>query len=228
MINLRPFLRLIRFPNVFTSVSNILAAYLLTTAEFSFIELLFLSLVSAFLYSSGMIFNDLADVNFDRQYNPGRPIIKGDISEKNALICAVLLMLSANLLSLFISFRSFIFSLFLSLLILCYDFLLKKKHWTAALGMGSCRFMNWMLGMSAGTILLGYPFFWLVYIALLTLLARFETIKPEFKKYIILLITAIPIIDGLILVFNGLFWQGAVVSLLILPVLILRKKFYMT
>ena len=73
--------RLIRLPNVFTAISNILMGFLFVRGELQPWSMFgFLALSSSALYSAGMVLNDLNDVEVDRQLRPQRPLPSGDLS----------------------------------------------------------------------------------------------------------------------------------------------------
>jgi len=229
MNKLKSFLYLIRFPNVFTAASNILAAYVISTSgKIDLPDLLLLVFSSVLLYSSGMVFNDYHDRKQDALSSPNRPIPSGNVSVSEALILGSSLALLGLVLTALVSFKALIIGLILLIAILNYDFLLKKHHLIAALGMGLCRAFNWLLGMSTGEIKMSYSLFWLVYIALLTFMARFESKNKKIKKYVIMGLSFIPVIDALILVGNGFYIWGIVVISLLIPITILKRKFYMT
>ena len=78
-------LQLMRFPTVFTALSNILCGYLITH-KFRAVDLFqhgnlgLLLLASAGLYLGGMVLNDVFDAQLDAVERPERPIPSGDIS----------------------------------------------------------------------------------------------------------------------------------------------------
>jgi len=229
MNKLKSYLYLIRFPNVFTAASNIIAAYVVSNSgKIDVFHLLLLVFSSVLLYSSGMVFNDYHDRKQDAVNSPDRPIPSGNVSEKEALILGISLALLGLGLTSIVSLKALVVGSILLIAILNYDFLLKKHHLIAALGMGLCRAINWLLGMTTGEIKLSYSLFWLVYIAFLTFMARFEAGNKKIKKYVIMGLSFIPVIDALILVGNGFYIWGVVVISLLIPITILKRKFYMT
>ena len=154
---LLPWLRLMRLPTVFTSLTNVLCGYLVSSAERDLPalvrqpELYLLLLSSAGLYLGGMVLNDVFDVELDRVERPNRPIPAGLITRKAAAVLGGLLILTgvgcAALASGTTDFSPVVIAAVLAAVVLLYDALLKNTV-LAALGMGTCRFLNVMLGAS--------------------------------------------------------------------------------
>ena len=77
-------LKLVRFPGVFTALADVLAGYM--CVRFSGGSkgepelLLYLLAAGACLYMGGMSFNDVLDMEKDRESRPRRPIPSGSIS----------------------------------------------------------------------------------------------------------------------------------------------------
>lgn len=127
-----------------------LSAGLSQSDSLNFILLLF---SSAFLYASGMVWNDYFDAGIDAIERPDRPIPSGKISPKNAAIFAIILMamgiacaLSIELLRGF-SGTTLIIALAIVFFIFAYDGG-GKNFLFGPLLMGSCRFFNVLLGWS--------------------------------------------------------------------------------
>src|SRR5271163_708207 len=78
---IRPWLQLIRLPNVVTAAADSLAGWLLATGSFAepmrWLPLIAASMV---LYASGTALNDVFDSEIDRAERPNRPIPSGQIS----------------------------------------------------------------------------------------------------------------------------------------------------
>ncbi len=75
---LRPRLQLIRLPNLFTAMADVLAGYLIVTgAAVRWDILLPLLLATACLYAAGCVLNDFHDREIDRRERPFRPIPSG-------------------------------------------------------------------------------------------------------------------------------------------------------
>lgn len=148
-------LRLMRFPNVFTAIADVVMGFWFTHKTLVPVPLFLLALSSVCLYLSGMVFNDLFDVAQDSHERPQRPLPSGKISVAEARRLAIGLMLFGCLAAFAGSHfpslhRPAIISLLLAALILSYDALLKRTP-LGPLAMGGCRFLNVLLGMSTAT-----------------------------------------------------------------------------
>ncbi len=149
-------MQLVRLPNVFTAIADILAGALLALGrwpmEGEWILLLRICLASACLYSAGMALNDYFDVEEDRRDRPFRPIPSGRVSRSAAGVLGFGLLLSGIFLGCeWSSIRSLqsptLVVLALGILIVGYDAWLKRT-WFGPVAMGSCRFLNLLLGAS--------------------------------------------------------------------------------
>lgn len=148
-------LQLMRIPTVFTALSNILCGYLithpLTTAELTQqTDLLLLLISSAGLYLGGMVLNDVFDAALDAIERPERPIPSGRISLRAAAIFGSMLMIIGVGCAAAVGMGSLLIAGLIVAAVLLYDGFLKSTV-AAPLGMGTCRFLNLMLGASAGT-----------------------------------------------------------------------------
>ena len=156
--------QLLRLPNVFTAFADIAlgacaAGYLL---ERPGVFALLLA-ASGCLYLAGMAFNDLADRREDARSRPFRPLPSGRVSARAALLVGVLLwnagLVSAAATRLALPdpepghFLPVHAAVLIGLAVLLYDFVLKPTV-LAPLGMGLCRFLNVLLGLSAGGVAL--------------------------------------------------------------------------
>lgn len=146
---IRNYLTLVRFPNLFTLPSNVFAGYFSTQSnnaiEINDIGLVIL--VSTCLYAVGVIFNDIADRQVDRKERPNRPIPSGKITQRNATILALLLIAISILVSYFISTATLAIVLVLITTIFLYDFVLKNSLIGPA-AMAATRLLNILLGAS--------------------------------------------------------------------------------
>ncbi|MEM9413211.1 MAG: UbiA family prenyltransferase, partial [Planctomycetota bacterium] len=80
-----PWLKLLRISALPSAASNILAGFLLANHAWTPIShLLYLLVASSCLYLSGMVLNDICDVEVDQKTNPNRPIPSDQISKSNA------------------------------------------------------------------------------------------------------------------------------------------------
>lgn len=145
-------LRLCRFPTVFTALADICAGFLLTHRSWEprgeFIALL---VASAGLYLSGMVFNDIFDREVDRQERPRRPIPSGAVSLKVAILFGTVLMLTGIGAAAVAGRFSLLVAIGIAVAIFLYDGILKKTP-LGSIVMGSCRFLNVLLGASSAAI----------------------------------------------------------------------------
>lgn len=149
--------QLLRLPNVFTAFADILMATLATgvmPAEPVTVALLLLS--SGSLYLGGMVFNDYFDRHADAQSQAFRPIPSGRVSSRFALLLGIVLLSVGGLAAWAISNFSINLDLTQSpvsvalgliVAILLYDRILKRTP-IGPVGMGLCRFLNVLLGLS--------------------------------------------------------------------------------
>jgi 4-hydroxybenzoate polyprenyltransferase len=156
MNRLRPYFQLVRLPNVFTALADItlaaLAAHALPGHTLTF---LLLCLASACLYCGGMAWNDFFDVEQDKRERPFRPIPSGRVSLRTAAA------LGAGLLAAGVAFATLsgllhepgsrsapvVIAVLLVGAIFAYDGWLKRT-WMGPVGMGTCRFLNVLLGLT--------------------------------------------------------------------------------
>ncbi len=177
------YLRLCRFPTVFTAIADIAAGFLLSHVFLQPLpEFLFLAAASACLYLSGMVFNDVFDVKQDTEERPQRPIPSGQISRKNATLFGAGLMVGGLGFAYAADVRSLIIASALAVCILLYDSVMKRTP-LGPIFMGACRSLNLILGAStAGIRLAGafqQPLLWValcmgIYIAGVTWFAKRE------------------------------------------------------
>jgi 4-hydroxybenzoate polyprenyltransferase len=196
MKSLLPYAQLVRLPNVFSAVADIVLGFLVTGALWSgepaealrwsrlgpFVCLL---IASTLLYWGGMVFNDYFDLNEDRRDRPGRPLPSGRVAVSTALWLGmgclaggVLFALLADLQADALRFVSTSIAICLVMAILLYDGALKET-WLGPLVMGGCRMLNILLGLSVvGSFPPGWGLLLAavigIYIAGVTLFARTE------------------------------------------------------
>jgi 4-hydroxybenzoate polyprenyltransferase len=143
------YLRLIRLPNVFTAIADIIAGFfILNGVESNGWKLSALICASASLYLCGMAFNDVADREEDARVRPGRPIPSGQVSLCGAVLCGIALLCVGLISAALASWQSLMTAGILAFCILQYDFWGKGKFLTGPISLGLCRFMNVTLGMS--------------------------------------------------------------------------------
>jgi 4-hydroxybenzoate polyprenyltransferase len=178
---IKPYLQLVRLPNVFTAAADSLAGWLLVGGTFAepgrWVPLV---LTSMCVYAAGIALNDVFDVELDRAERPGRPLPSGQVSIRFALgLAVILLALGLTLAGLSGRRESVIVAAGLIACVVAYDVGLRRTP-LGPIVMGACRGLNVLLGMSQAPGLGGSPG-WLVagslalFVAGLTWISRSET-----------------------------------------------------
>jgi 4-hydroxybenzoate polyprenyltransferase len=155
MNRLRSYLQLVRLPNVFTAFADICLAALATRVALErWPTFLLLLLASGCLYCGGMVWNDFFDIEQDRRERPFRPLPSGRVKRFTAGWLGATLLTLGWLFALAAGQGSegewdwtpAIVASLLVAMILLYDAWLKRT-WAGPLAMGSCRFLNVLLGL---------------------------------------------------------------------------------
>jgi 4-hydroxybenzoate polyprenyltransferase len=150
---MRAWLQLVRLPNLFTAVADVMMGYLVTHGTLEpASHFAHLVAASCLIYLSGMVLNDVFDAEIDAEERPERPIPSGRISQRAAAACGFAMLASGTLIACFASFalhdwRPAIVGTLLATCVILYDFVLKRTP-LAPLTMGACRTLNVLLGMS--------------------------------------------------------------------------------
>ena len=155
MKSLLPYAQLVRLPNVFTAMADIVLGYLVMLglgARFgAFVCLL---IASTLLYWAGMVWNDYFDLAEDRRDRPGRPLPSGRVAVSTAVWLGigffaggVLFAFLADLQAERLHYVSTSIAVCLVVAILLYDGALKETI-VGPFVMGGCRFLNILLGLS--------------------------------------------------------------------------------
>ncbi len=160
MNRMRTYAQLVRLPNVFTALADItlggLAAWALAPGlDFgSWWSFACLLLASACLYSAGMVWNDYFDIEQDRKERPFRPLPSGRVTPRLAVQIGGGLLAAGLALAALADWRPgswsaapVILAGLLAAAILLYDGWLKRT-WAGPVGMGMCRFLNVLLGLT--------------------------------------------------------------------------------
>jgi 4-hydroxybenzoate polyprenyltransferase len=145
---MRGWLSLVRMPNLLTVPGDLLAGYAWAGGGLDRLPpaLGFGIVASLFFYTSGLIFNDLADREEDGRDRPERPLPAGLLSARVARLVAVKLMAMGGLICLLLGWPTALIGLLLAGLILLYNFRVKASPLAGPLCMGSCRAANVALG----------------------------------------------------------------------------------
>ena len=154
------YLKLCRLPNVFTALADIgMGACYVRGASPPNGSLIALLLASGMMYTAGMVLNDVYDIEIDRRERPQRPLPSGlihlDWARKlgfgllglGVLFAAASPWLSGVSPTGIALWRSGVIGVLLAGAILGYDIVLKHTP-IGPIAMGSCRFLNVLLGMS--------------------------------------------------------------------------------
>jgi len=214
------YLQLIRFPNTFTAVADVVAGFLIAGGwSRHWLELIQLMLAGGSIYAAGCALNDFCDRRLDAIERPFRPIPAGSVSPRNALLMAVLLFGLGLACSLWAGRSSFIVASVLVLAVVSYDAVAKQIEYLGPANMALCRALNLMLGMSfalsASSVVLALPAITFCYVFSLTVLSQFEVAGDLRKKALTVILgwfTVIAAILGLVL--SGAFRQDAFIYLL--------------
>jgi 4-hydroxybenzoate polyprenyltransferase len=164
----RPYAQLVRLPNLPSALADIglggLATGALLALPGRWPAFVLLLLASACLYMGGMVWNDYFDVAQDARERPHRPIPSGRVSRRRAGQLGVVLLTSGVALALLAGGALRLadpaaspvlppaVAVVLAAAVLAYDGWLKLT-WLGPVVMGSCRFLNVLLGVSlAGSL----------------------------------------------------------------------------
>jgi 4-hydroxybenzoate polyprenyltransferase len=166
MVNPRllAFAQLLRLPNVFTAFADIALATAVATAVLPATTLAFwlaaamLALTSGCLYLAGMVWNDIFDRAEDAVTRPNRPLPSGRIRVRTAALLGTVLLLLGLAFAAIAGIprlgestdwnrEPLLYALGIAAAVLLYDGNLKRTP-LGPLGMGLCRFLNVLLGLS--------------------------------------------------------------------------------
>jgi 4-hydroxybenzoate polyprenyltransferase len=196
---LKPYLQLMRPPNLPTAMSDVaagaaIAAFfvkeqlpdwaLLETLPLAQLGLLLFATVC--LYAGGVVMNDVFDADIDAVERPERPIPSGRVSLESARTMGLTLLLAGVLASFAVNALCGGVALAVALLALIYDRYAKHQSFWGPFTMGLCRAGNLLLGMSwlgqwqpIYVLIMTTP---LIYIASITYISRFEVHGGDAKK----------------------------------------------
>ncbi|HEX3725169.1 MAG TPA: UbiA family prenyltransferase [Pirellulales bacterium] len=216
---MRAYLQLLRLPNVFTAMADIMLGFLVTHARLEPVgQFLLLLTSSSALYLAGMALNDYCDRRQDADERPFRPIPSGRVSQQAAWRIGVGLLVGGVLLAMVAATAAFharpaIVALLLAAAVLAYDCGLKRTP-LGPLAMGACRTLNVLLGMSL-SIDPWQAVHWViaagigVYIVGLTLFARSEahvSSRPRLAAALVVLLSGLGLLASLPVWITGEEW----------------------
>lgn len=177
-------LELLRLPNLFTVPGDALAGAALVSGgrALPLIETLAAVMALLFFYAGGLIMNDLADREEDSRDRPMRPIPSGRVGRPAAVAALLFCFAAALACCTLLGHSAFYLGLILALLISFYNMGAKRVRILGPLAMGTCRSLSLLLGasvfasdLSATLPLILAVKIYMIYIALVTLLASYET-----------------------------------------------------
>jgi 4-hydroxybenzoate polyprenyltransferase len=147
MRRLKPYLQLVRLPNVFTAAADSIAGWLLAGgAPLDIKGWGPLALASMSIYAAGIAWNDYFDYEIDLVERPGRPLPSGRISRKFAGLLAAGLALLGLASAAFAGTVPGVVALALVACILAYNLGLKRTP-LGPWAMGTCRGLDVLLGL---------------------------------------------------------------------------------
>jgi 4-hydroxybenzoate polyprenyltransferase len=150
---MRAYLQLVRLPNVFTAMADILLGFLVTHESLEpWPRFVLLLAASSLLYMAGMVLNDYFDRARDARERPFRPIPSGRVAPRAALVGGLGLLAAGALCGWIAAAlagdpRPGLVATALAGCVLLYDAAAKRTP-AGPLVMGACRTLNVLLGMS--------------------------------------------------------------------------------
>jgi len=184
---LRDLLGLVRVSSfatpAFDVVSGAAIASAATETPIAPIRTGFLAVGSVLLYWTGLIVNDLADLEKDRVERPGRPLPSGRVSIRFARRLAVVLAAGPLAIGAVAGFAVWVCVAATLVAVLVYDLFAKRWPIPAGVSMGACRGLDLTIGavavagvagvVGAAAVAIGYG----LYIACVTWVGRFEAAR---------------------------------------------------
>ena len=194
----RAYLELVRLPNLFTAMADVLAGYLTVSVAtagagqviFDGEQLAWLLVATVCLYGGGVALNDYFDESVDRVERPERPLPSGRISRQAARRFVIALFVLAGLAAASVGPLALALTLAIALSAGVYDAIGKRTS-LGPLNMGFCRFLNLLLGVSAAPALLveriDLALLLMVHVAGVTVLSRGEVFGGERRAVLVML-----------------------------------------
>lgn len=219
-VSLRPYLELMRPPNLTTAAADVLAGF--AAGGFANPRALPWLLASTIcLYGGGVVLNDVFDAGLDARERPERPIPSGRATVRAATRLGIALLGMGVAAGVLASARSAVIALFIAGSAVLYDAWGKKRPLGGPFNMGVCRGLNLLLGLSAAPVLLGQR--WplalipLVYIAGVTAVSRGEVLGGDRRSAAV----ALALLGAVITALAALSAAPGVAPLGLLPLLLL-------
>lgn len=212
--------KLVRLPTVFSAIACTAAGFLLISGEeFPVSNLIWVTASVVCLYWSGMILNDVCDIDEDRRLKRASPLVSGEIGLRTAKIAVVVLMALGIALAWFAGNHGeaagdlpAVVAVIIGGLVWLYDAPLKRTLLAPAV-MGACRGASFLLGSSVALNLnqvegipdhafsaaLGFG----LYVMGLTLFGRREAEDGEDKGGVNLAVGLMVLVGGLLIMAFG-------------------------
>lgn len=147
---IRPWLELLRLPNLLTVPGDPLAGcFLAAGGTIDLRAAALAAAVSLCVYTAGLVLNDLADLEADRRERPSRPLPSGRIRPACARGLLAVLLAAALVLLFRLNAAARGVGLVLVAAVLLYDIVLKRVRFIGPVVMGSCRGLSLLLGAAA-------------------------------------------------------------------------------
>jgi 4-hydroxybenzoate polyprenyltransferase len=222
-------LRLGRVSNLPTVWTNVLAGVALSALEPPWAVVLPVGVAVSLLYVAGMYLNDAFDRRWDAEHRPERPIPAGEVAARVVFRAGFGMMAAALIvLAVAANARALVAGLVLAGLIVLYDVSHRGSR-LAPLVMGLCRAAVYGAAASAAGATFAPPVvvgagFLLVYLVMLSMIARQETSDPRRQRLVGRLIAGISLVDGAQLVVIGQPWAALACALAFPLTLALQKR----
>jgi len=211
------YLTLCRVSNLPTIWTNVLAAIVLSSTEFSWLDFFLLALSLSLSYSGGMCLNDIIDAPVDKIKKPFRPIPSGRISIRSASLFTSALFVAGLAILLVVPYQRSVYAgLILLVFIIAYD-KSHKAHPVSVLFIASCRLMIFVISSIAvsgkvGSLAAMGGIIQFIYVVIISLAARYENGRatPYSFPLIPIMIACISLLDGALMsVFTSPAWLAA-------------------
>lgn len=230
MMSVRTALKLGRVSNLPTVWTNVLAGMALNGVEPPPAAVLKVGAAVSLMYVAGMFLNDAFDHRWDAQHRAERPIPAGEV-EARTVFLAGFGMMAAALVVLLVGpggARTFVAGLGLAGLIVLYD-VSHKRNPIAPVVMGLCRVAVYVVAARAVSPRFAPPIyggaaFLLLYLVLVTLIARDETKNPKTPRLVSRLIAGICLVDGAQIFVLGAPWIAALCAVGFVLTLRLQRR----
>lgn len=176
------YLALTKAPNPFTAMADVLAGALIAGGHKDIKSLVFLLASSACIYGAGFALSGIRRRNKNGVEMDAPP---SGLAPAEIRILTAVLLLSGLGFAYMASLRALAGALVLAAFVIFYNAVAKETAIAGPLGMGACRALNLMLGMTAGAVyphLFLLPLISLAYGASITVIGRFETGAAAYKR----------------------------------------------